>query len=402
MAICAGVGGLELGLRLALGDDYQCAVYIEREAYAAATLVARMEEQALDPAPIWDDVVTFDGRPWRGVVDLITAGFPCQPWSVAGRRQKTDDERWIWDDIARVICEVGSGIVFLENVPGLVHGGLEHVLGDLATFGFTAEWDVFSAAETGAPHLRERLFILAHSDIGKLRQQPQRLAQCGDADGAALSRDSMADTGDGLVSESERRSPARDGARPTGPKLVDTASRGIRRRGSSRDSGLVTQSGQELADSDSCRRQPAVGSHDAWEPVAYGGKCDVADSNDTGRQEQRRPLSVGTQHVAAQCGGDDVANSDGHGQSQFRGERGKERDPDGRDGPLFPPGRSARVTEWQAWLDAAPGTEPAIRRGADGLAYRMDRLRVGGNGVVPVVAAVAFLHLRDRLLGPMK
>src|SRR5262252_3402623 len=162
MALCAGAGGLELGLRIALGDDYRCVVYVEREAYAAATLVARMADQTLDTAPVWDDLSTFDGKPWRGVVDIVSAGFSCQPWSPAGKRLGIEDERWIWPDIERVVREVGPEWVFLENVGGLVRGGIEHVLRDLAASGFDAEWDCVSAAEVGAPHLRERLYILAH------------------------------------------------------------------------------------------------------------------------------------------------------------------------------------------------------------------------------------------------
>ena len=162
MALCAGAGGLELGLRIALDDDYRCVVYVEREAYAASALVARMADQALDTAPVWDDLSTFDGKPWRGVVDIVSAGFSCQPWSIAGKQFGLEDERWIWPDIARILCEVRPEWVFLENVGGLIRGGLEQVLRDLAISGFDAEWDSLSAAEIGAPHVRERLFILAH------------------------------------------------------------------------------------------------------------------------------------------------------------------------------------------------------------------------------------------------
>ncbi|HEY2592523.1 MAG TPA: DNA cytosine methyltransferase, partial [Chloroflexota bacterium] len=169
MALCAGAGGLELGLRIALGDDYRSVVYVEREAYAAATLVARMADAALDHAPVWDDLTTFDGNGWRGVVDLVSAGFSCQPWSPAGKRLGIADERWLWPDIHRIVCEVGPDWVFLENVPGLVHGGLEHVLRDLAASGFDAEWDCLSAAEVGASQLRQRLYILARATRGGLR-----------------------------------------------------------------------------------------------------------------------------------------------------------------------------------------------------------------------------------------
>ena len=161
MALCAGIGGLEIGLDIAL-PEYRCVCYVERETYPAAVLVSRMANQVLDEAPIWDDIETFDGRPWRGVVDIISAGVPCQPWSDAGKRQGVQDERWIWEDIARIIGEVRPVHVFLENVPGLVRGGLGEILGTLAILGYDAEWDLFSAAAVGAPHIRKRLFVLAY------------------------------------------------------------------------------------------------------------------------------------------------------------------------------------------------------------------------------------------------
>src|SRR6266850_2765371 len=122
LALCSGVGGLELGLRLALGDSYCTVCYVEREGPATAVLAARMADGSLDEAPVWDDLAAFNGRPWRGVVDLVSAGFPCQPWSVAGKRRGTDDARWLWPEIARVIEEVEPSLVFLENVPGLLAG----------------------------------------------------------------------------------------------------------------------------------------------------------------------------------------------------------------------------------------------------------------------------------------
>jgi len=94
--------------------------HVERDPFAAAVLVARMADQALDQAPVWDDLRSFDGRPWRGRVDLVTAGFPCQPWSAAGRRQGIEDDRWLWPDVARIVAEVGPRLVLLENVPVLL------------------------------------------------------------------------------------------------------------------------------------------------------------------------------------------------------------------------------------------------------------------------------------------
>lgn len=163
LAICAGYGGMELGLQLATGGAARAVCYVEREAFASACLVAQMEAGHLASAPIWSDLRTFDGRPWRGRVDCIAAGFPCQPWSTAGRARGTADSRWIWPEIARVVREVAPAVVFLENVPTLANrGGLGPVLGSLAALGFDAEWDVFKASDVGAPQLRRRLFILAY------------------------------------------------------------------------------------------------------------------------------------------------------------------------------------------------------------------------------------------------
>lgn len=136
--------------------------YVEREAYAASVLVARMEDQALDSAPIWDDIKTFDGKPWSGRVDIIAAGYPCQPFSLAGKGLAEKDPSNLWPDVARIIEDVGSEIVVLENVRGHVNRGLRGVLKDLHGLGFDAEWGVYSAAQAGAPHRRNRLFILAY------------------------------------------------------------------------------------------------------------------------------------------------------------------------------------------------------------------------------------------------
>jgi len=130
-----------------------------------------MEDQALDQAPIWDDLTTFPSELYSGKVDIISAGFPCQPFSVAGKRKGTEDERWLWPAIERIISQVGPGILFLENVPGLFtdRGGIGAVLGSLAQAGFNAEWGCFTAAEVGASHRRQRAFILGYAP--GLRQQ---------------------------------------------------------------------------------------------------------------------------------------------------------------------------------------------------------------------------------------
>ena len=180
LALFAGIGGLELGLHRAI-PGYRALCYVERDSYAAATLVARMVEKTLGEAPVWDDVSTFDGKPWSGVVDLVSGGFPCQDLSFANHAGAgLDGERsGLWSEFARIaLRDIRSRYVFIENVSALAVRGLDRVLSDLAEGGYDAEWDLFRAEQVGAPHRRERLFILAErvSDPERdgLRNKPER------------------------------------------------------------------------------------------------------------------------------------------------------------------------------------------------------------------------------------
>lgn len=183
--------------------------FIERQAYAAAVLVARMGRGELAPAPIWDDVTTFDSGRWRGRVDLIVAGYPCQPESVAGNRRGADDERWLWRDVWRITRDVGARYLFVENVTGHLSGTFEKVLGDVAAGGWIAEWDCVPAAAVGAPHLRDRWFMLAsESDANRQRCEaiadgpPAGIRRPPGGDRQASGPGPLADTdGNGLQSE---------------------------------------------------------------------------------------------------------------------------------------------------------------------------------------------------------
>ena len=158
MALFAGAGGGILGGKI-LGWRTVCAV--EWEPYAASVLAARQNEGFLESFPIWDDVQTFDGRPWRGIVDVISGGFPCQDISAAGKGAGIDGERsGMWGEMARIIYEVRPRFVFVENSPMLTSRGLGRVLGDLATMGFDAQWGVLGAADVGANHQRDRIWIV--------------------------------------------------------------------------------------------------------------------------------------------------------------------------------------------------------------------------------------------------
>ena len=159
LALFAGAGGGILGGKL-LGWRTVCAV--EWEPYPASVLCARQNDGLLPPFPIWDDVQTFDGKPWRGLVDVVSGGFPCQDISAAGKGAGIDGERsGMWGEMARIIHEVRPRYVFVENSPMLTSRGLGRVLGDLASMGFDARWGVLGAADVGAPHKRERIWICA-------------------------------------------------------------------------------------------------------------------------------------------------------------------------------------------------------------------------------------------------
>ncbi len=161
LSLCAGAGGLDLGLHIAM-PGYRTICYVERDAYAAATLVARMEDKALDQAPVWDDLTSFDGKPWRGLVDIVHGGYPCQPFSVAGRKLGDKDPRHLWPHIRRIVAEIDPPLCFFENVGGHLRLGFEQVDDDLRSMGYRVAAGLFAAEEVGAPHRRERLFILAY------------------------------------------------------------------------------------------------------------------------------------------------------------------------------------------------------------------------------------------------
>ena len=196
LALFAGAGGGILGGHL-LGWRTVCAV--EWEQYPASVLCARQNDGLLPPFPIWDDVQTFKGEPWRGIVDVISGGFPCQDISAAGKGVGIEGERSaMWGEMARIIHEVRPRYVFVENSPMLTSRGLGVVLGDLASMGFNAKWGVLGANDIGANHQRDRIWIRAElaypermgweerpSERGELENQetPNQSDYCGEASG---------------------------------------------------------------------------------------------------------------------------------------------------------------------------------------------------------------------------
>ena len=160
LALFAGAGGGILGGKL-LGWRTVCAV--EWEAYPASVLCARQNDGLLPPFPIWDDVQTFDGNPWRGIVDVVSGGFPCTDISAAGKGAGIDGEAsGMWREMARVVSEVRPPFVFVENSPMLTTRGGTRVIADLTQMGYDTKWTVMGAADIGAPHQRDRMWIVAY------------------------------------------------------------------------------------------------------------------------------------------------------------------------------------------------------------------------------------------------
>ncbi len=217
LALCAGIGGLELGVKRAY-PTYTTVCYVEGEAYVAANLVALMERGWLAQAPIWSDVTTFDSEPWCGKVDIVTAGFPCQPFSAAGKQRHEDDPRHLWPAIARIVKAVEPAYVFLENVA--IRAYVEPYR-DLRAMGFDVSPPyACTAAELGAGHLRRRVFVLAYRG-GVQQEGTKREEREWTADATSL------DARGRQLPDEERRQEEREGAQGAAPSDTKDGRQGV-------------------------------------------------------------------------------------------------------------------------------------------------------------------------------
>ena len=349
LGLAAGTGMFEEGVGIALeaiGLRAKPVGYVEREASAAASIVARMEKTGLGFAPIWDDLATFDDSAWRGCVDIITAGYPCQPFSLAGKRRGTSDDRHIWPCVRRAIATIKPGIVFLENVPGHLSLGFKEVHEDLCELGYQVTAGLFSAEETGASHKRERLFIL-----GLAQGVRAGLEKRSSADGDTERQRTPSQRNSGTLGDAHRHGRQQITRSAPGYEGTHEGRRKI-------DNYITERAGQgmDIANGDS-----SAGSGKLADPQQPGSRSGINGKQGPATKQRRDRL-------ADHCDGL----------------------------PLFAPARN----DFRSWTVTArvaptlmPATEPRLRRVADGLVSRSDRLRLVGNGVVPLVAAYAFLSL---------
>lgn len=394
ISLCSGYGGIDLGLRRCVAG-LRTIAYSEIEAFACELLLARMEGGQLDPAPIWTDLKRFPWEEFRDRVDILSGGYPCQPFSMAGRRLGGEDPRHLWPFISSGISVLRPRVCFFENVEGHISQGLHHVLSDLGRLGYRATWGLFSAAEIGAPHGRKRVFILAHRHgegfQGRKwfwKTEPQRescgyFAQCGQT---------MADAASG------------------------------------RSKGLP-DGNAESAYAFPCSpwpSRPGQPQH-GWEPPRV-----------VGNTKSQRPSTFGTEHegqrgeLCASCtSGQGVVGNSSQLQrngSNDNGGNGKRSEAVSESGNASWQGvGNTKCTEWwtnhdginrqtnqiadNAPLSNGRQTEPSLGGNADGSASgldyaelcisgdnRVDELRLLGNGVVPATAERAFRILTAELL----
>jgi len=389
ISLCTGGGGLDLGLELAMpGARPVC--YVEREAFACAHLVAAIEAGLMADAPLWSDARTFDGRRWRGAVDGVIGGIPCQPHSLAGRRKGAADARDLWSVARRIIVQSRAWFVLIENVGGMLTAprgqmpGAERVWRDLRRLGFSVEIGLFSAAEVGASHGRERVFILGVADPGRAEgraRPPGRdigdRAKTGRLEGSGRSAESGQGVADARRGAGSAQPELEHGARPDQPRRGE---QGLAHADRQRSQGLGAdaraqgQAGQhpDRPGGDGRLFPPVPDDRAAWAAIADG---DPALLPALSRHDRFR-LALGDARLA----------EDGH------------------------PGAGAGLLAQRAEALRAPGVpapaQPDVRRVAHGLAVRMDdvgawsrteRLAMLGNGVVPLQAAYAVRTLVARL-----
>ena len=167
LSICSGYGGIELGLRTVIPRT-RVVCYVENEVSQSQILAKRIKDGVLDDSPIWTDLRSFDATAWRGKVHLLTGGFPCQPHSVAGKKRGKDDPRELSGEVLRIADELGRPTLFLENVPGIRRFYWDNIRPRLQEMGYRTEEVLVTARETGAPHKRQRLFIMANAGYPEL------------------------------------------------------------------------------------------------------------------------------------------------------------------------------------------------------------------------------------------
>jgi DNA (cytosine-5)-methyltransferase 1 len=374
-----GYGGNHLGIKRVL-PNLRLVAACEIESYPLANMVAKMEKGLLDSAPIWTDCKTFPTEPFKGgKVDLFIASYPCQPFSAAGKRQGSEDERHLWPYCREFIRETKPGICFFENVEGHISLGLREVLADLVKLGYRVEsdggeatWGLFSAAECGAPHQRKRVFILATLDDSTCRESIIN---------------SM------LLRQAKRKDNIFGCASTTCTELGNPKSNNQRRPPiptMHREGVAVGGSGYDLWPA-----RPGEPQHPWEEPRVVADTRSKRGESRTWRDMEHNPVQFaqccnGYRHTTQEL----ADKSQRQHNLDIAGENGGEEK------------RDQKTDGYDRW-NGERQTQPGMGREPNGTPNRLDpnrnridRLRLLGNGVVPATAAKAFSTLMGRILNP--
>ena len=353
ISFCTGYGGIELGLRRA-GVDLRVVCNVEIEAFVQANLVAKIEEGRMDNAPIYSDLKTFPASIFRGKICGLIGGYPCQPFSSAGKRKGEEDPRHLWPYIRKHIRAIRPVWCFFENVRGHTTMGLWRVLSDLEEDGYRTEWGLFSAEETGAPHQRIRCFILAKLPDTR----------------SPYSREVQLAEGRTEEDAKEQESDCNGDQRGVG-QLGNPAS--LRPRGGSENcEGEQSEVLGERLESDA-ELAHTEGNDEQGRDLRQG----EVQSRGSGTQpeELAHPASREPRQSQARNGGQDIGG--GSEDTQWPARPGEEQYE----------WEEPRVTEAQSKLGGA----------VDGSQHRVDRLRLLGNGVVPQTAELAWRTLWKKM-----
>ena len=167
LSLFTGIGGIDISAEWA---GFESVCMVERDKYCQKVLAKNFEG-----VKIHDDVTTFDGLEYRGTIDLVSAGFPCQPHSLAGLRKASGDERDLWGEVVRILRETEPAWFLGENVPGLFTSEsgqfFGRIINDLESLGYSVGWGCYGAKDVGAVHKRDRVFIVAYANSKRFQEQ---------------------------------------------------------------------------------------------------------------------------------------------------------------------------------------------------------------------------------------
>ena len=438
ISFCTGYGGLELGIRRA-GVDVRTVCNVEIEAFVQANLVAKTEEGRMDNAPIWTDLKTFPAREFLGKISGLIGGYPCQPFSSAGKRQGEKDPRHLWPYILKHVRAIRPVWCFWENVAGHTTMGLWRVLSDLEEEGYRCAWGIFSAEEVGAPHQRKRVFILAKLPNARSPYSGEVQLTEGRAEEDAKEQESNCNGNQRGVKHV---------VNPTSKGLEGCARESVQ----GRSEGLTSTDGEELGNTPSLRPHRGSENCEGEQSEVLGERLesdaelgntqhDGSSTTQDGRstceeQEEGRmqeleggckqsqdelanPTSRQPRQSQARNGGQDtsggseeeLADTNCDEQTEERGDDGEVLEVSQVEGQELSPtllgGESTQgATQWPArpgeeqyeWEEPRVTEAQSFMGGeSHGTQHRVDRLRLLGNGVVPQTAELAWKTLWKEL-----